>query len=148
MRFFNEIIENRILITAIVAWFAAQGYKVLASLIKERRFNMERIMGSGGMPSSHTTTSTAATFAIAQRMGYDSPLFALAFVFTFIVMYDAANVRMETGKQARVLNEILGDIIQGNKNIEDIQLKELLGHTYLEIFVGFILGILIAVLMN
>ncbi len=148
MRIFNELISNQILITGIVAWFIAQGYKIIATLVKEKRFNLERIMGSGGMPSSHTTSSVAVTFGIGQSLGYDSPMFALAFVFSFIVMYDAANVRMETGKQARVINEMIDEILKGDSSIKDVKLKELLGHTYLEVFVGFILGIIIGVLMN
>ncbi len=142
------ILNNKILLVGIVSWFAAQGYKVLTTFIKERRFDFERIMGSGGMPSSHTSSIVAVTFAIGETVGYDNPMFALAILVSFIVMYDAANVRMAAGKQAKVLNKLVKELSEDFTQIShNEELRELLGHTYLEVLVGAVLGALIGILM-
>lgn len=146
MQGFTEVLDNKVLLCAILAWCIAQGTKVLWTLIKNRRFDAERIMGSGGMPSSHSASVVAATFAIGQTMGYGHPVFGLAMIFSFIVMYDAANVRMAAGKQAKVINRIIKEIGEHKFSL-DKDLKELLGHTYLEVVVGMILGITVALVV-
>ncbi len=149
MNNFASILDNNILWTGIVAWFLAQGYKLVSTLIKEKNFRLDRIMGSGGMPSSHTASVVATTFGVGESLGYTSPIFALGFMFSFIVMYDAANVRMESGKQAEVINDIIEELIKKDKSVKlEAGLKELLGHTYLEVFVGFVLGAIVGILMN
>ncbi len=141
---FYELLNNRILLCAVIAWFAAQGYKVISTLVTEKRLNFERIMGSGGMPSSHSASMTAVTVAVGKMYGFDTGLFALASIITFIVMYDAANVRMAAGKQAKVLNKLMKDLSEDISSISyNEQLRELLGHTYLEVFVGGVLGLVI-----
>ncbi len=142
---FKEFLDNRVFLCALIAWFTAQGTKVIWTLIKEKRFNAERIMGSGGMPSSHSASVVASTFAIGETMGYDSSVFGLAAIFSFIVMYDAANVRMAAGKQAKVINRIIKEIGEHKFHL-DRELKELLGHTYLEVVVGMILGIAVGII--
>ncbi len=146
----GAIFQNKILLAGIVAWFAAQGYKIIHTLVKEKKFDFERIMGSGGMPSSHTASIVAVTFAIGKNLGYDSPLFALCFMVSFIVMYDAANVRMAAGKQAQVLNALIKELSNDIKMLPKVlpqneELRELLGHTYLEVFVGFVLGVIVGI---
>lgn len=144
----QAVLNNKILLVGIVSWFAAQGYKVLVTLIKERRFDFERIMGSGGMPSSHTSSIVAVSFAIGESAGYDSPMFGLAILVSFIVMYDAANVRMAAGKQAKVLNQLVKELSEDFTQISHKdELRELLGHTYLEVLVGAVLGALIGIFM-
>lgn len=143
----NQFLSNRVFWAGIIGWFSAQGIKILIKLIKEGKFDAERIMGSGGMPSSHSATIMAVTFAIGETIGYDTALFALAAIFSFIVMYDAANVRMESGKQAKVINRIIKELTQHTYNLQmDKDLRELLGHTYLEVFVGAALGTAIGIL--
>lgn len=146
MEGFTQVMDNRVLLCAIIAWMIAQSTKVVWTLIKERRFDAERIMGSGGMPSAHSASVVASTFAIGQIMGYDNPVFGLAAIFSFIVMYDAANVRMAAGKQAKVINRIIKEIGEHKFHL-DRELKELLGHTYLEVIVGMILGIAVALVI-
>lgn len=146
MEGFNQLVHNQVFGCALIGWFTAQGIKVLWTIIKEHRFNAERIMGSGGMPSSHSASVVATAFAIGETSGYNSPLFALGAVMSFIVMYDAANVRMAAGKQAKVINRIIKELSEHTFHIQlDRELRELLGHTYLEVAVGAVLGAFIGI---
>ncbi len=141
---FRELMQNTVFWCAFIGWFSAQGIKLLLTFIKDGRFDAERIMGSGGMPSSHSSTAVATTFAIGETMGYGSPVFALGVVFSFIVMYDAANVRMESGRQAKIINRIINEMKEHTfADHMDRELKELLGHTYLEVAVGALLGLVV-----
>ncbi len=121
-----KIFTNHIVIAALIGWFGSQGFKVMTTLIKYHKFDLERIMGSGGMPSSHTATITAVTFAIGNTSGFEKPIFALGLVMTMIVMYDAAGVRMAAGKQAKVIKMIISEIGEHRIKYEG-ELKELLG---------------------
>lgn len=140
------IFTNNIVIAALIGWFGAQGFKVLSTMVRYKKFDLERVMGSGGMPSSHTATITATTFAIGNSYGFDSPIFAIGLVMSMIVMYDAAGVRMAAGKQAKVIKMIIQEV-GAHKIKYEGELKELLGHTYLEVFVGFVLGIIIGLMV-
>lgn len=141
-----EIVSNKAFLAAIIAWFGSQGVKVMTSIIKHHKFDLERVMGSGGMPSSHTSSVVAATFAIGSNFGYDHPAFGLGLVMAFIVMYDAAGVRMAAGKQAKVIKMIIREVGEHRFQFDE-ELKELLGHTYLEVFVGLVVGIIIGILV-
>ncbi len=141
------LLENKILICAILGWFIAQALKVVFVLIQEKKFDMRRFVGSGGMPSSHSSFVLALTTAVAFEEGLSSALFAVCVVFSFIVMYDAAGVRRAAGKQAEILNSIIENFWQDNPKVTGERLKELLGHTPKQVFVGAILGILISVIM-
>lgn len=143
MGFFNELIQNKVLMIAIIAWFVAQVIKVILSIIKNKEVDFTRFVGSGGMPSSHSSFSMALTTSIGKIYGWSSPLFAVSLSFSLIVMYDAAGVRRAAGKQAEILNKIVHDI-HSNKKITEERLIELLGHTPIEVFVGALLGIIIA----
>lgn len=147
MDFFQEIAENYILISAICGWSAAQILKTLIHLLVNKKFQAERLVGSGGMPSSHSATVCALATATAFECGVSSPLFAIAVILAIIVMYDARGVRRETGKQAQVLNDLLKAFADmGRTDLKaDEKLKELVGHTPLQVLAGAILGICIAV---
>lgn len=128
--------------TSIIAWAIAQVTKTAIAGFKEKRINFRRLVGTGGMPSSHSAFVTSLATGIGVVDGWDTTIFALATVFALIVMYDAAGVRRAAGKQAQILNMIVADI---NKNdFQPVRLKELLGHTPVEVFVGALFGILYA----
>lgn len=142
------IFGNKVLDIVFVSWFIAQFWKVITSLVKEKKINFKRFLESGGMPSSHTSSVTSLVTAIGILRGANSLEFAISFVFALIVMYDASGVRRAAGKQASILNKITDNILnkEGTKIIEE-NLKELIGHTPKEVFVGAILGIGVAFIM-
>ena len=143
------VFGNRILDIVVIAWFAAQGYKALNSIIKEKRFNLKKFTESGGMPSSHTSSVLALVASIGFREGgFSTPQFAISLVFAIVVMYDASGVRRAAGKQAGVLNRLVDILSQKDKNIKiEEELKELIGHTPFEVVVGAILGVGVAFFM-
>ncbi|NDL66259.1 divergent PAP2 family protein [Anaerotalea alkaliphila] len=145
MKEFITIIQNPVFLSAIIAWFLSQGIKVATSVFRYKRFDLERVMGSGGMPSSHTASVVASTFTAGLLEGYGSTFFGLGMVLSGIIMYDAAGVRMAAGKQARVINRIVKELGEHRFKFDE-NLKELLGHTYFEVVGGAVLGILIAYL--
>jgi uncharacterized protein len=138
-----EIVRNQILICAMTSWFVAQALKVPIYYLVEHEFNWHRWLGSGGMPSSHSALVVALTAMVGARMGFDTAEFAISFALSIIVMYDAAGVRRETGTQAVVINKILHDMLVDGKHITEDELKELVGHTPLEVFAGALLGLII-----
>lgn len=141
----EQLLNNDMLRVAIISWIVAQVLKVFISLIYEKKLDLSRVLASGGMPSSHTAFVMALTVSIGQTQGYETPLFATVAVLSFIVMYDAANVRLEAGKQAAILNKLIETLEDPTLNAEK-KLKELLGHTPLQVLAGAILGIGIALL--
>ena len=146
--FLSELFSNRILIAAIVAWAAAQLIKTIIYLILYREWRFERLVGSGGMPSSHAATVCALSVSALLHYGVGSPVFALCVIQTAIVLHDARGVRLETGKQARTINSIL-DILNASweTSLDTAQrLKEMVGHTPLQVFCGAVLGIFIGIL--
>jgi len=132
--------------TAFTAWFIAQSIKVFIGVIREKRFNFRWFVGTGGMPSSHAATVAALTTAVGIATGMSSPLFCVTLVFTVVVLFDAAGVRRSSGKQAEVLNKIIEDMYW-KKGVHQDRLKELIGHTPIEVLAGTVLGILVAVLL-
>ena len=144
------IFENRILLTGLIAWAVSQLIKTIIHLIINKRFVWERLTGDGGMPSSHSATVSAVAVSTGLIAGWNSPVFAVAVILALIVMHDARGVRQETGKQARVINDILElfeSMGQGKLTPEET-LKELVGHTHRQVIAGAALGIVIALLMN
>ena len=130
------------LVIPIFAWFSVQFFKFLADAFVHKRFNFRRIVETGGMPSSHSAVVTSLMTAIGMTQGFHSPLFAMSFVSGIIVMYDAAGVRRAAGKQAKILNELIN-----SKQVQverQIKLKELLGHTPIEVFCGALYGFVVA----
>ena len=145
MNFFNGIIHNQVFIACFLAWFIAQLIKVVLTYFFENRFDASRFVGSGGMPSSHTSFVTSLATAVGLVSGYESSEFALSLILALVVMYDAAGVRRSVGKQAQILNAIIDDFQKHRKDpLNEERLKELIGHTPIEVFAGAILGILIA----
>lgn len=142
-----QVIHNRAILAAVLAWAIAQGLKVILTLILSRRFDTTRIFGSGGMPSSHSALVCALVMVIGYHEGFDSSLFALAFCFACVVMYDAAGVRRSTGKNAAVLNHLLDSLISDGYSFDEERLKELVGHTPIQVMAGALLGVLIGTLL-
>jgi len=138
--------RNKIFFTGFWAWFVAQTIKVTLGVMRERRFNFRWFVNSGGMPSSHAALTGGLATAIGLYYGFDSGVFALAFCFAVVTMFDAQGVRRQSGKQAEALNKILDDIY-AQKGLQDERLKELFGHTPVEVFAGAVLGALVAVLI-
>ena len=134
------------LITSILAWFIAQAIKVVISLIQNKRFDFRRLVGSGGMPSSHAAFVTSLSAAVGLEKGFSSTDFAICAVFALVVMYDAAGVRRAAGQQARILNRLMEKWEKSDFSDTDKHLKELLGHTPKEVFAGAFLGAIIAVI--
>jgi acid phosphatase family membrane protein YuiD len=130
--------------SALTAWLIAQILKVIITFISHSEIDIERLFGAGGMPSSHTSLVVALTSSIGFHDGVQSSFFALAFVLACIVMYDATGVRNAAGKQAKVINKLVRQMRV--EHTVDIRLKELLGHTPLEVLAGAVLGFVIAYL--
>ncbi len=142
--FFN----NYLLMLPIISWCAAQVCKTIVDFIINGRFTAERLVGAGGMPSAHSALVCSLFIGSARKFGLDDPIFALSFVLAMIVMYDAMGVRLETGKQAKVINEIVDDLREEGVNKGNSRpLKEMVGHTPLQVVSGALLGILIALLI-
>ena len=141
---------NRILLIVFVAWLITQTIKLIVFWVINKKFVPERFFGDGGMPSSHSAVVASLATAIGLQSGLDSPLFAVATVLAVIVMHDATGVRQETGKQAKVINDLV-KMLQAKERGEMTPaetLKEFVGHTGPQVFVGMLCGILIAVIMN
>ncbi|XP_054807251.1 uncharacterized protein LOC129309629 isoform X1 [Prosopis cineraria] len=140
----SSVFTNYPLISAIVSFAIAQSTKFFASWYKERRWDLKQLVGSGGMPSSHSATVTALAAAIGFQEGFGGPLFATALILACIVMYDATGVRLQAGRQAEVLNQIVYELPAEHPLAESRPLRELLGHTPPQVVAGMLLGILTA----
>lgn len=140
----GELRSNSVLWSSICSWAIAQFIKILIELIKTKKINTALIVSSGGMPSSHSSFVTAMTTSIGIKEGFNSSIFALSAVFSLVVMYDAAGVRRAAGYQAAAIN-MLFDRMEDQGVKLDKKLKELLGHSPVEVAAGAVLGILAAV---
>lgn len=145
-----QIIGNKIIQTGAIAWVSSQVIKTILHLIVNKKIVWERLIGDGGMPSSHSATVVSVALATGFAAGWDSPVFAVAVFFAIVVMHDARGVRRETGKQAVVINDMLAFFEQmGAGTLTPEQtLKEFVGHTPLQVAAGAILGIIVAVVVN
>ena len=149
MSFFQQLLNNRVFLTAAAGWLVAQISKTIIHFILSKDFRVERLVGSGGMPSSHSATVCALTVATYYEFGAANFEFAISLLVAIIVMHDAMGVRRETGIQAKLLNEILRtfeDMGRSEISAHD-KLKEFVGHTPLQVLIGALLGILVAVLI-
>lgn len=142
---FTQFIKNKIFMTTLSAWAIAQIIKVTLGVIRQKRFDFRWFVGTGGMPSSHAAGASCLATATGLEYGFNSVYFALAASFAIVVMFDAQGVRRATGRQARILNKITEDIYWQGRINED-RLRELIGHTPVEVIAGFFLGMLIAFL--
>jgi acid phosphatase family membrane protein YuiD len=139
----NAWVLNRALLSWLIACLIAQGIKIMLGVIRLRRFDFRWLVGTGGMPSTHAAGVTALTTAVGLQEGVTSPLFATAVAFTVITLYDAQGVRRWSGRQAQVLNRILEDVYL-RRHIREQRLKELLGHTPIEVLAGMGIGLVTA----
>ena len=145
--FFDEVFSNRILIAGALGWLTAQVLKTIIFAITNHGLNWSRLVGDGGMPSGHSATVTAIAVSCGMELGFDSPIFAVACFMAIIVMHDAMGVRRETGKQSQVLNHLVEVVYAKNLTPEE-ELKEFVGHTPLQVFFGFLLGVCMAIVIN
>ena len=143
MDFLVNLLTNPYLLTALTGWFVAQVLKVIIHLIVNKEFSLERMVGDGGMPSGHSATVSSLAVITALIKGPGSFEFAIAGILAIIVCHDAMGVRQETGKQAQILNELI--TIFESKDLPEVKLKELVGHTPLQVLMGILLGIATAV---
>lgn len=150
MNILEQIITNKILVSGILGWAAAQVLKTIIFLIVNKRFQFERLFGDGGMPSGHSATVSAVALSAGLECGFGSPVFAVAAILAIVVMHDASGVRLETGKQAKVLNEMmeLMEKLSGSELSNEDKLKEFVGHTPFQVGIGCLLGLLVAFLMH
>ena len=140
-----DFVTNKFLYLPFLTWFSVQTFKVIYDLVTQKKFNFKRIMGAGGMPSSHTATVMCLTTLIGKYHGVNSAIFALAFVFSGVVMYDAAGVRRAAGKQAKLLNKIVQTPGLSSVEVQE-KLVEVLGHTPMQVIVGAIIGVVIGLI--
>ena len=150
MQTINDVIvallSNYILVVTGLAWFSAQVIKVIYYFVVDKEIDLYHFLEAGGMPSAHSATVSALTISIGLVYGWHSPLFAIAIVLALIVMYDATGVRREAGRQALLLNKMVEEIYASDG--EKIKkLKELIGHTPLEVIIGSVIGVSIAFLV-
>ena len=137
------LIHNNVLIAAVISWTIGQFLKAPLDYVLNKRWNWGIILSPGGMPSSHSALVTSVTLAIGLQEGFASPLFALSFAISMIVIYDAAGVRRQAGIHAERINEMMKSFFE-NRGIPEKELKEVLGHTPFEVITGVILGIVIS----
>ncbi|MBG1266840.1 divergent PAP2 family protein [Nostoc sp. WHI] len=143
MQDIGNILHNRVLLVALVACLIAQILKLVIEIVKNRKLNVQVLVTTGGMPSAHSALVTALAAGVGQQLGWASPDFAVAVVFAIIVMYDAAGVRQAAGKQARILNQMIDELFHEKPGFSEDRLKELLGHTPVQVIAGSALGITI-----
>ena len=143
MQIVEGLMSNLVLDLAVLSWLAAQVLKVLINLTIHKTLDLNLLVSSGGMPSSHSALVCACAAAIFRLEGFDSTLFALSTVLALVVMYDACNVRRAAGEQARILNHILEHWAEISPAMVGEELKELLGHTPLQVVMGALLGVFI-----
>ena len=140
---FHDFINNATLVVAVASWLAAQFIKLAVFLVRERRFDYGFLLRLGGMPSSHTASAAACATSVGLRTGFGSPIFALALGMLALIMIDAQSVRRAAGMQARLLNQMAEEIYRNHKFSPE-KLVEFLGHTRLEVLMGLLLGVAIA----
>ena len=141
------ISEYKYIIVPFATWFFIQLFKLIYDLVTTKKFNFKRILGAGGMPSSHSAVVVALCTMIGKNYGINSAIFGLSIVFAFVVMYDAAGVRRAAGKQAKLLNKIVQT--PGLSNVEVTEkLQEVLGHTPTQVLVGAFIGLIVGLVMG
>jgi acid phosphatase family membrane protein YuiD len=148
MSFINGILSNKILLAAFWAWLIAQALKTVIYVIMNKDFNPERLVGDGGMPSSHSATVMALVTSTAFYFGSDTFEFAIAAILALIVMHDAMGVRRETGKQAKAINNMMELLSELSRDIPpEKKLKEFVGHSPMQVFFGALLGVIVGVVV-
>jgi len=144
--FFGEIVQNRIIWASFYSWMIAQLIKIFSGVIKEKRFDFRWLISTGGMPSSHSAGVSALATAVGVYEGFNSVVFGITAIFALIIMFDAQGLRRMSGKQAKVLNSLVEDIYVKHE-VKYERLWELIGHTPVEVFMGALLGISVALVV-
>lgn len=147
MEVIAQIGQNKPLMCALLSWLAAQVIKTVIHLLVERKLEWDRLVGMGGMPSSHTAFVFSLCLMMGIQQGFQSPAFAISFALAAVVIYDAMGVRRETGKQGALLNRIVREVLIEGKRITEDELKELVGHTPLEVLGGLVLSVIMVIVM-
>ena len=137
------LFDNRALVACMIAWGLAQALKLPIEFAQRRKWNWSLLLRAGGMPSSHSALVSAAAHGIGLTAGFDSPIFALAIAVAMVVIYDAAGIRRQAGRHAEIINAMVRDLVEGHP-LRQEQLREVLGHSPFEAFVGLVMGILVA----
>lgn len=146
-KFIEFYFDYRYLMIPFITWFGIQLFKVIWEFATTKKLNIKRLWGSGGMPSAHSAVAASITTMIGRSQGITSPIFAISFAFTMVVLYDACGVRYETGKQAHVLNEIMSNPdFELSKLNFNVKLEELVGHTPVQVFVGALIGVIVGLI--
>ena len=146
MNFIQELYNYKYIIVPVLLWFFIQLFKVLYDLVIFKRFNFKRILGAGGMPSSHSAVVNSLATLIGKNEGFDTHIFALSLIFAFVVMYDAAGIRRAAGKQAKLLNKIIETPGLTGMQVSE-RLVEVLGHTPVQVIVGALIGVITGILI-
>lgn len=150
MNEFLLIFQNKILAAALISWLISQIIKGISSIFTEGKFSLERLLGDGGMPSGHSATVVTLATLIGYTCGFNSAIFALALVFAIVVMRDACGVRRETGKQTESIKELadaINSLLHEKKpEVKTEKLKELVGHTPIQVFFGALLGLTVSII--
>ena len=141
------LFQNHLLFNSLFAWLVAQVLKTIIYAIVNKRLDIERLFGDGGMPSGHSATVTALATTAGLRYGLDSPVFAVGVILAVVVMHDAMGVRLEAGKHARAINELM-EMLGSDALQPEEKLQEFLGHTPLQVCFGAILGFFVALLLD
>jgi len=139
-------IQNKYIVVPFLLWFFIQLFKVIYDLVTTKKFNFKRILGAGGMPSSHSAVVVGLATLIGKNVGVDTPLFAVAVILAFVVMYDATGVRRAAGKQARLLNKLIETPGLSGIEVQE-KLVEVLGHTPFQVFVGALIGLVVGLIV-
>ncbi len=137
------LFDNRVLIASLIPWGLAQILKLPIEYAQTRKWNWSLLLRAGGMPSSHSALVSGAAHAIGLTQGFDSPMFALAIAVAMVVIYDATGIRRQAGRHAEIINAMVRDLVEGHP-LRQEQLREVLGHSPFEAFVGLVMGIAIA----
>ena len=145
MNTITSIITNKYIYIPFALWFFVQLFKVICDLITTKKFDFKRIMGAGGMPSSHSAVVASLATLVGKHEGVDTAIFAVALIFAFIVMYDAAGVRRAAGKQAKLLNRIIETPGLSSLEVQE-RLVEVLGHTPIQVIVGALIGVMVGII--
>lgn len=146
MNNFMGFIQNKYIYVPVLLWFGIQLFKLIYDLVKTKKFNFKRILGAGGMPSSHSAVVTSLATLIGKYEGVDSAIFALSFIVAFVVMYDACGVRRAAGKQAELLNKLIETPGLTGVQVSE-KLVEVLGHTPFQVLIGALIGIVAGIII-
>jgi len=141
----SDILSNDIINATLLAWLIAQVLKLFTYYATNKKIDFKRVLGAGGMPSSHSAGVAAMSVMVLRICGFSSPEFAISVIFSLVVMYDATGVRRATGEHATIINRMMSLYNDGETIFGDKYLKELIGHSPLQVLIGALLGIILGI---